>query len=394
MVDLDRVEKGKQLLAAVTRVVGPAKDGVPLHAPWIGEKEKAKVMECLDSGWVSTAGPMVSGFEEKIREITGSRAAVAMNSGTSALHVALLVSGIEPGDEVMVPSLTFVATVNAIRYAGGIPCFVDVEGETGNVDPVKLEEFLEAQYKVENERCLNRKSGRRVKALVPVHVFGHPCRMDELKNLSRRWKMELIEDAAAGLGSLYRQRHVGTHGRMGVLSLNGNKIVTSGMGGALLLADEEDERKARHLSTTAKLPHPWRFDHDEVGFNYRLPSLNAALGIAQLDRLGDFLNRKRELALAYTESFRELEWLAFVSEPEETRSNYWLCSAKLKDPSEGDLDYYLNVLISAGYHARPVWTPQHEQMEHLPREQMDLTETQKLGKSLLSLPSSPNLIKS
>ena len=269
-----------------------------LHEPEIAGREWEYVKECLDTGWVSTAGAYVDRFETMLADVTGVAHAVAIVNGTAALHAALALAGVEAGDEVIVPTLTFVATANAVAYLGARPHFADSEEKTLGLDAAKLADHLERITDIQGGRCINTHTGRPIRAVICMHTFGHPVDLDVLTEVCRRFGLVLIEDAAESLGSYYKGRHTGAWGRLSVLSFNGNKTVTTGGGGAILTNDADLARAARHLTTTAKMPHDWEFVHDQIGYNYRMPNVNAAIGCAQLERLGDFVERERRLTAA------------------------------------------------------------------------------------------------
>ena len=326
-----------------------------LHEPSLrGTRAWEYTRECLDSNWISTAGAFVERFERQLAEITGAADAVAVVNGTCALHLALEVGGVEPGDEVLCPAISFVATANAIRHAGALPHFVDVEEGTLGLDPEALERRLEEVAELQRDGCRNRVTGRRLKALVPVHVFGNPCQIERLVEIAARWRLEVVEDSAEALGSWRDGRHPGLFGRVGILSFNGNKIVSTGGGGALITHDPELARRARHLSTTAKRAHPWEYEHDAVGYNYRLPNPNAALGCAQLEVLDQLLELKRTLANRYVAALEGLDGISVFPEPAGTRRNEWLVALVLDAPDMALRDALLAALADAGRQSRPV----------------------------------------
>ena len=310
----DRLDP-KAVLAALRTVLPKSTAGVALHEPRFSGNEWAYVKECLDTGWVSSVGKFVDRFEAQLAEYTGAKRAIAVVNGTAALHVCLLLVGVQPGDEVIVPALTFVATANAVTYCGAIPHFADSEFKTLGLDPDKLDVYLQKIGEVRSDGCYNKQTGRRIKAVVPMHTFGHPVDLDSLIEVSARYRLELVEDAAESLGSFYKGRHTGNWGRVSALSFNGNKIITTGGGGAILTNDEELGLRAKHLTTTARVPHAWELSHDMVGYNYRLPNINAALGCAQLEQLPSFLKQKRALAERYKAAFDEVKGVTFFTEP-------------------------------------------------------------------------------
>jgi perosamine synthetase len=293
-----------------------AQDKISLHEPYFGGNEWRYVKDCLDTGWVSSVGKYVDQFEQRLAEYTGVKRAVAVVNGTEALHIALKLAGVGPNDEVIVPALTFIATANAIVYCGAVPHFADSEERTLGLDPNKLEKYLHDTTDIRGSHCINRATGRRIKAVVPMHTFGHPVDLDFLAEVCQRFHLELVEDAAESLGSFYKGRHTGNWGKLASLSFNGNKTITTGGGGAILTNDEELGKLAKHITTTAKVPHKWKFYHDQTGYNYRLPNINAALGCAQLEQLPEFLARKRALAERYLESFAVLSGMHIFREPD------------------------------------------------------------------------------
>jgi perosamine synthetase len=374
------------------RQVVPARSGkVALHEPEFRGNESRYLQECLDSGWVSSAGTFVDRFEEMLAEATKANHAVAVVNGTAALHVCLLVAGVQRNDEVLVPTLTFIATANAISYVGAVPHFVDSEERTLGVDAAKLESYLQQSAELRDGLCRNRATGAVIRALVPMHAFGHPADIDALAALCGRWHLALIEDAAESLGSWYKGRHTGTFGRVGALSFNGNKVVTSGGGGAILTDDSDLAGRAKHLTTTARLPHRWSFLHDQIGYNYRLPNINAALGCAQLERLPDMLARKRRLAARYVEAFSGVDGARIAVEPTGTTSNYWLITMLLSRSDLGLRDAILSSLNEHGLMARPVWTLMHRLPMYALCPRMDLGGAESLDARIVNLPSSPAL---
>lgn len=362
---------------------------VPLHAPLFVGNEKKYLEECIDTTYVSSVGKFVDRFEEEMTDYTGAKKAVVCVNGTNALHMAMLLCGVERGDEVLSQALTFIATCNAISYIGAYPVFLDVDMDTLGLSPKAVREWLERNAEIRVGECFNRNTGRRVKACVPMHTFGHPVRIEELAELCREWHIELIEDAAESIGSLYRGRHTGTYGRVGAISFNGNKTITTGGGGMLLFQDEELGKLAKHLTTQAKVPHRWAFVHDHIGYNYRMPNINAALGCAQLENLDRYIEDKRQTAEIYADFFRNLPDVDFFSEPENSRSNYWLNVILLKDKvAQQEFLEYAN---DHGVMTRPVW----ELMNRLPMfsqcETDGLKNTQWLADRIVNIPSSVRL---
>jgi perosamine synthetase len=326
-----------------------------------------------------------------LAEITGTERAVATVNGTAALHIAVMLAGAGPGDEVILPSFTFIATANAVSYAGAMPHLADISATTIGLDAAKLDAHLRDIARVGADGCLNRITGRPIKAAIVMHAFGHPADVEDLAEVCRRHKLVLIEDAAESLGSYYRGKHTGALARIGALSFNGNKVVTTGGGGALLAQDPELGARAKHLTTTARLSAGWNFVHDEIGYNYRLPNLNAALGCAQLERLQDLVARKRKLAERYRTMFAAVDGVAFVGEPPGTKSNYWLCNIMLDRARAAEQNAVLTALNDAGFGARPAWTPMHMLAMYRDCPRADLSVTEDVFRRLVSLPSSPAL---
>lgn len=364
-----------------------------LHEPEFSGNEWSYVKECLDTGWVSSVGKYVDLFEKKLADFTGATHAIATVNGTAALHTALVLAGVKPGDEVIVPTLTFVATANAVCFCGADPHFADSEEKTLGLDPVKLDSYLSGIATAGADGAYNRHTRKRIAAVVCMHTFGHPVDLDELLKVCQRFQIPLIEDAAESLGSYYKGRHTGNHGVLSVLSFNGNKTVTTGGGGAVLTNDSTLAAAAKHLTTTAKIPHKWAYEHDRIAFNYRLPNINAALGCAQLEQLLGFIKNKRTLADRYRDVFKSLAGLEFVSEPEESQSNYWLNALLLSLDNASQRDPILQATNDAGLMTRPTWTPMHELeiFSRFPR--MDLTVASSLSKRLINIPSSSFLGK-
>ena len=358
---------------------------IPLHAPSFSDLEKKYLLQVIESTYVSSVGPLVDELESKIAKYTGAKFAIATVNGTSALHVALKLAGVEEDDEVITQSLTFVGTANAIRYCGANPLFVDIEQSTLGMSPDALKNHLESNTTIEAKGCINKKTGRRISACVPMHTFGHPVRIDEIIKICEHYQISVVEDAAEALGSFYQERHAGTFGKLGILSFNGNKIITSGGGGMILTNDSNLALRAKHLTTTAKVAHQWDFVHDEVGFNYRMPNLNAALGVAQLERLNQFLIEKKKLANLYQAYFKKTETL-FVEEPTNAQSNHWLNAIIL--PSQQARDQFLDQTNKAQVQTRPAWTPMHLLPMYKECGKGTLDTTEYVYKHLVSLPSS------
>lgn len=356
-----------------------------LHEPLFIGNEKKYLEECIDSTYVSSVGKFVDIFEKKIAEYTGAKKAVVCVSGTNALHIALKLVGVEQYDEVITQPLTFIATANAISYCFATPIFIDVDIDTMGLSPKSLEVFLTEETEMKVDGCYNKSTGKRIKACIPMHTFGHPCRIDEIAIICKKHKIELIEDAAESIGSYYKGQHTGTFGKIGVLSFNGNKTITSGGGGMLLFNDEKLALEAKHLTTQAKVPHPWEFVHDEIGYNYRMPNINAALGVAQLENLNLYLEKKRKLAAIYNDFFHDKK-VSFFHEPDNSTSNYWL-NVILFDSKE-ERDVFLTESNLQGVMTRPVW----RLMNKLPMFENcqcgDLSNSEWLEKRVVNIPSS------
>lgn len=340
-----------ELIKFIREVFG-ASGIVPLHEPFFCGNEKKYLNDCIDSTFVSSVGKYVTQFEEMVAEYTGARYAVATVNGTAALHIALLIAGVKGGDEVITQPLSFIATCNAISYCGARPIFIDVDLDNLGMSPGSLRRFLEEETIREGQAIINKKSGKKISSVVPMHTFGHPCRINEIKKICDEFSLPLIEDAAESLGSFIGNKHSGLFGLAGALSFNGNKIMTTGGGGMIITDDESLARRAKHLTTTAKVPHKYEFAHDEVGYNYRMPNLNAALGCAQVELLPKFLSSKRDLAARYSQYFRDRDQ-EFIDEPDYARSNFWLNAISLKNKSE--MKYFLEELNNSGIQSRPIW---------------------------------------
>ena len=374
-------------LVSFVRELYKTNECIPLHAPKFSGSDKQSVVSAIKSSFVSSVGEYVDEFERLIGGYTGSEHAIASVNGSAALYTALYMAGVQRDELVITQSLTFVATCNTIAMLGARPVFIDVDADTLGLSATILDEFLNDHvWRNRDGHCVHRDSGKRIAAVLPMHTFGHPVDIDGLKSVCSRWGLCLVEDAAESLGSLYKNQHTGTFGRFGVLSFNGNKIITTGGGGMLLCQDSEDGLRAKHLTTTAKLNHAYEYDHDELGFNFRLPNLNAALGCAQFKRLESYIESKRRLAQLYENYFIDSDYI-FVSEPEGARSNYWLNAVICPDkPSRDQLLSYTN---ENGVMTRPVWTPMHKLPMFTSDISSELSHTEYLAERLVNLPSSP-----
>lgn len=362
-------------------------DFVPLHEPTFGKSELNYVTDCIKTGWVSSVGSYVDGFEKALAKMVGVKRAVAVVNGTAALQIALKVAGVKENDEVIMPSLTFIATANAVTYLQAIPHFVDVTERTLGLDPLKLDMYLSSVGSMQNDVLINKETGRVIRAVVPMHTFGHPVELDELIAVCEKYHLILVEDAAESLGSYYKGKHTASFGKVNAMSFNGNKIVTTGGGGAILTDDEALANYAKHLTTTAKVPHKWAYVHDEIGYNYRMPNLNAALGCGQLEKVEKFVEAKRELTVFYDDILSKINGVTLFKEPIHTKSNYWLQTILLDDSM--NRDEVLTYLNEQGVMSRPIWQPMHtlSMYENCPKG--DLTVVESLNKRIINIPSTP-----
>lgn len=364
---------------------------IPLHEPEFSGAEWELVKDCLDSGWVSSVGKYVDRFEAQVAELCGVNHGVAVVNGTAALQIALQVVGVQPGDEVVMQALTFVATANAASHAGAVPHFVDVAPRTLGLDPKALSARLDQIAEKRGCDVYNRETGQRIGAILVMHTFGHAVDMDAVLKIADAWGLAVVEDAAEALGSSYRGRPCGSLGRVAAISFNGNKILTTGGGGAIVTDDSELARRAKHLTTTAKVPHQWAFDHDEIGYNYRMPNLNAALGCAQLDQLSERLEKKRRLAQSYIDVFADCLLGQMFKELKFSKSNYWLNTFILDPQYAGARDIVLARLNDAGIMARPAWTPMHQLSMYREAPRADLSVSEDLFSRIINIPSSAKL---
>jgi perosamine synthetase len=361
---------------------------IPLHEPKFIGNEKKYLNQCIDTTFVSSVGKFVDKFEKKIAKYTGAKYAIATTNGTSALHVSLMLAGVEQDDEVITQPLNFVASCNAISYCRAKPIFIDVDIDTMGLSPFALKSFLENNTTVKNKKCINKKTNKIIRACVPMHSYGNPCRIDEIKKILKKYYIFLIEDAAESLGSFYKNKHTGTFGQLGVLSFNGNKIITAGGGGCIITNDKLLAKKAKHLTTTAKVPHKWNFNHDMIGYNYRMPNLNGALLVAQLENLNYFLKNKRKLAKKYEVFFENTEY-NFFKQPKNSNSNYWLNSIILKDKKSRD--QFLEKTNSRGIMTRPIWKLMHKLPMFKASHCGDLKNSHWLEERIVNIPSSAKL---
>jgi perosamine synthetase len=362
------------------------KDPIPLHQPSFIGNEKKYLKQCIDTGFVSSVGEFVNLFEKKIAEFCGAKYAVATVNGTSALHIALLLAGVKSDEEVITQPFTFIATVNAITYCGAHPVFIDIDNDTLGLSPEKVYTFIKLQcLRKKDGHYYNRQSGRRIAACLPMHTFGHPVKIDRLTEVCNKFKISLVEDAAESLGSYFNGKHTGTFGMSGILSFNGNKIITGGGGGSIITNDENLAKKAKHLTTQAKISHPWSFEHDEIGYNYRMPNINAALMLAQLENINIYIETKRKLAGLYDNFFKGTPFI-FVCEPNGTTSNYWLNSILLDNLAQRN--EFLEYTNSCGVITRPAWRliSQLEMYKHCQTENLD--NSMHIAERLVNIPSS------
>lgn len=375
----------EQIVEAIQSSVGLKPVG--LHEPIFSGNEWKYLKDCLDSTFVSSVGKFVDRFEDELATITGAKHAVAVVNGTAALYIALKLAGVQQGDEVLIPTLTFVATANAVAYCGAQTHFVDSEIKTLGIDHRALRDYLNSITEIRNNKCVNIKTGCIIKAIVPMHSFGHPVDIDGLLSIAKDFHLVLVEDAAESLGSTFNNRHTGTFGLMGTLSFNGNKTITTGGGGAILTNDAILAKQIKHLTTTAKITHRWEYVHDEIGYNYRLPNINAALGCAQLEQLPNRLSAKRELFKLYEKAFSKMNGVKLVKEPEHCKSNYWLQTLLLDTDYSNQRDAILKATNDAGVMTRPVWKPIHTLKPFQDSPRMELNCALSLSRRLINIPS-------
>jgi perosamine synthetase len=372
----------------VRKIYG-TKEFIPLHEPKFIGNEKKYLNQCIDTTFVSSVGKFVDKFEKKIAKYTGAKYAIATTNGTSALHISLILAGVEQGDEVITQPLNFIASCNAISYCKAKPIFIDVDKDTMGLSPFALKSFLENNTIIKNKKCINKKTRKIIKACVPMHSYGHPCRIDEIKKILKKYYIFLIEDAAESLGSFYKKKHTGIFSKLGIISFNGNKIITSGGGGCIITNDRILAKKAKHLTTTAKVPHKWDFNHDIIGYNYRMPNLNAALLMAQLENLNYFLKNKRKLAKKYEVFFKKKEY-SFFKEPKNSKSNYWLNSIILKNKKQRD--QFLEETNSNRVMTRPIWILMNKLPMFKDAQCGYLNNSEWLFERVVNIPSSPKIL--
>jgi perosamine synthetase len=361
-------------------------DFLPLHEPRFIGNEKKYLNDCIDSTFVSSVGKYVDEFEKIFAQKVGSKYAIATVNGTSALHISLILSDVKKDDEVITQPLTFIATCNAIDYIRAKPIFVDVDFDTMGLSPKSLKEFLENNCEIKDNRCINKTTKKTIKACVPMHTFGHACKIQEIKDICDRWNIALVEDSAESLGTYYGDKHTGTFGKISAFSFNGNKIITSGGGGVIVTDDEDLAKKAKHLTTTAKIPHPYEYRHDMIGYNYRMPNLNAALLVAQMEQLDKFVENKRDLASKYEEFFSSYDDIDFIKEPKDSKSNYWLQAVILKDKTIRD--EFLEFTNKNGIMTRPIWKLMNELEMFKDAQSTDLSNSKYLEERVVNITSS------
>ncbi len=368
------------------------KGSVHLSEPSIDKVDIDEVVKCLESGWVSSAGPEITKFEELLKEMTGAKYCIATVNGTAALHLSMICSGLKPNQEVLTPALTFVGTTNPILYSNAIPHFIESEEDSLGIDAQKLKSYLKKIVLIKNGKTFNSTTGRELFGLISMHTFGLASKTKEILEVCEEFNLKLIEDAAEALGTYDNGKHVGLAGSAGILSFNGNKVITTGGGGAVITNDEEIASNVRHLSTTAKVPHAYEFIHDQIGYNYRMPNLNASLGVAQMTKLSDHLKSKRSLHSKYEDLFLDMNGVTLISELKDTKSNYWLNAILLDEENIELRNKTIESCIAKGIMVRPVWKLQSELDAFKAYPKMDLEVATSLSKRIINLPSSPGLI--
>jgi perosamine synthetase len=359
-----------------------------LHEPLFKNNESKLLVNCINSGYVSSIGKYVTKFEDKVKKYTNSKNVVSVINGTAALHLALKLLNVKKNDEVILPTITFVATANAISYCDAIPHFVDSELDTFGIDVFKLEKYLSKNCKIINGECFNKNTKRRIRAIIAVHIFGNPMNIKGLVKIAKKFKLKIIEDAAEGLGSYYKNIHVGNFGDIGIISFNGNKVITTGGGGMLLIKSNNIAKKAKHLATSAKKLHKWEYFHDQIGFNYRLPNINAALGYAQITNIKKLIVAKKKLYCAYKKNFSKIKEIKFINPNPFTKSNHWLNTIYLHKSNIFKRNQVLKELHQNRYYCRPIWTPLHKlpMYKNFPKDNLSNAVT--IQKSVINIPSS------
>jgi perosamine synthetase len=377
--------KYQPIVDKIREIYNEPSEFIPLHAPVFMGNEKKYLNECIDSTFVSSVGKFVDQFEEMMAHYTGAKHAVVCVNGTNALQLALQLVGVERNDEVITQALTFIATANAISYCGADPVFLDVDKETMGLSPIAVENWLKNNAVIKDGVCYSKTTKRRIKACVPMHTFGHPVKLDELIEVCDKYNIDIVEDAAESLGSYYKKKHTGTFSKVGILSFNGNKTITTGGGGMLLFNSEEYAIHAKHITTQAKIPHQWEFSHDEIGYNFRMPNINAALGVAQIEKLDQIIQNKRETAELYKDFF-QARGIKFQLEPTDSKSNFWLNAIIMKDKEERD--HFLKYSNEKGVMTRPIWRLMNKLDMFKNCQSGDLTNAEWLEKRVVNIPSS------
>lgn len=379
----------KNVIEAIRKVAGEKK--LSLHEPIFLGKEYEYLKNCLDTTYVSTIGKYVETFEKSLIDYTGAKSAIGVINGTSGLQIALMLCGVRSGDEVILPALTFVATANAISYNSAVPHFVDCEEKTLGIDTSKLSKYLSSITIEKNGNFINKYTGRIIRAIIPVHTFGHPVDIDSLIEVSKKFNLKIVEDAAESIGSFYKTKHTGTFGHFGVLSFNGNKTITTGNGGAILTNDLQLAKKAKHLVSTAKVAHKWEYNHDAIGYNFRISNINAALGCAQLEQLEKIISAKRKIYKKYSKQFENISEISLFKEPKNCKSNYWLQTLILSKKIENKKNFILEETNKNGILTRPSWNLLSELKMYSSCPKMDLSCSRSLVKKIINIPSSPKI---
>ena len=378
-----------KILKSIKNVVGPGNH--QLHEPTFSNEETKILNKTIKSKFVSSAGKYVADFENKFKRYVKSNNAIAVVNGTQAIFISLKICGVTKNDEILVPALTFVGTVNAINYTGATPHFIDSEINSFGVDSKKLENYLNRISFIKNGKCINRKTKKRIKAILPVHIFGHACDIENILRIAKKFNLKVIEDAAEALGSFYKNKHLGTFGDIGCFSFNGNKIITTGGGGMIVLKNRNIAKKIKHLTTTAKLKHKWEYDHDEVGYNFRMPNINAALGLAQLKKINFFLKAKRKLYQIYLKNFSNIDGVKLLKEPLKSKSNYWLHTIVLDKNKMKKKNKILKLLHKNKIFCRPVWKLISDLKPYKNCPKMNLSGSKEIYKRSINMPSSSHL---
>ncbi len=391
MVKISNVKLISSIIESIQKVTKNKKAN-NLHEPTLSKLEEKYLKKCLKTNMLSTIGPYINLFEKKIKKLTKSKYVIATINGTSALHIALKLAGVSKNDEVLIPSLNFIASTNATLYCGGIPHFIDIEETTLGVDIKKLDDYLMNNTRKVKGRCINKKTNRMIKAIVPTHLFGHPVNMKQLSIVSKKYNLKIIEDAAEGIGSFFMGKHVGTFGECGILSFNGNKSITTGGGGAILTKSKKLYEKARHLISVSKINSKYDLLHDQVGFNYKMTNLHAAIGCAQLEKFRKLLLNKRKLFKAYLKEFSKIKDISLLQEPKNSRSNYWLNTILIKEEKKYLRDSIIKLGKKKSIGLRPVWKPLPELTFLKSYPKMNISKTKKIFKRIINIPSSSYLI--